>query len=147
MKKLFSVLVILCWLAQPAWSQGQKRNMAGQLEAMKTGFITTRLQLTPQEAQKFWPIYNAYSEEVRQVIFNFRRDPNRNELAKEEALLNIKKKYSVEFLKAIPPPKINDFFQAEIDFNTFVKNEMLRRQMQRGRPYPAGPQGPPPQVP
>jgi hypothetical protein len=121
--------------------------MAGQLEAMKTAFITTRLQLTPQEAQKFWPIYNVYSEEVRQVIFNFRHDPNRNELAKEEALLNIKKKYSVEFLKAIPPPKINDFFQAEIDFNTFVKNEMLRRQMQRGRPYPAGPQGPPPQVP
>jgi len=146
MKKLFSVLVILCWLAQPAWSQGQKRNMAGQLEAMKTGFITTRLQLTPQEAQKFWPIYNAYSTEARQVIFNFRHDPNRNELAKEEALLNIKKKYSVEFLKAIPPPKINDFFQAEIDFNRLVQQEMLRRQ-RNGYPGGVPPAGPPPQGP
>jgi hypothetical protein len=147
MKKLFSVLVILCWLAQPAWSQGQKRNMAGQLEVMKTGFITTRLQLTSQEAQKFWPIYNAYSTEVRQVIFNFRHQPNSSEIVLEEQLLNIKKKYSVEFLKAIPPPKINEFFKAEKDFNTFVRNEMLRRQMQRGRPYPASPQPLPPQGP
>jgi hypothetical protein len=136
MKKLFSVLVVLCWLTLPAWSQGQKRNMAGELEAMKTGFITTRLQLTPQEAQKFWPIYILYSQEVRQVIFNFRHDPNHNELAKEEALLNIKKKYSLEFVKAIPPPKINDFFQAEIDFNRLVQQEMLRRQRNG---YPGGP--------
>lgn len=136
MKKLFSVLVVLCWLTLPAWSQGQKRNMAGELEAMKTAFITTRLQLTPQEAQKFWPIYILYSQEVRQVIFNFRHDPNHNELAKEEALLNIKKKYSLEFVKAIPPPKINDFFQAEIDFNRLVQQEMLRRQRNG---YPGGP--------
>ena len=68
MKKLFSVLVILCWLAPPAKSQGPKQAWAGQLEAMKTTFITTRLQLTPQEAEKFWPIYNLYAQEVRQAI-------------------------------------------------------------------------------
>jgi len=138
MKKIFPVLVVLCWLTLPAWSQGQKRNMAGQLEMMKTHFITARLQLTSQEALKFWPIYDLYSQEVRQVIFNFRHDPNRNELAKEEALLNIKKKYSIEFLKAIPPPKINDFFQAEIDFNRLVQQELMLRQR---KGYPGG--GPP----
>jgi hypothetical protein len=52
MKKLFSVLVLLCWLTRPAHSQGQKQGpFAGQLEAMKTGFITNRLQLTNEEAQ------------------------------------------------------------------------------------------------
>jgi hypothetical protein len=141
MKKLFSVLVILCWLARPAHSQGgRQRPFAGELEAMKTGYITNRLQLTNEEAQKFWPIYNSYAAEVQQTYFNFRHQRNSSEIVLEESLLNIKKKYSVEFLKAIPPPKINEFFKAEKDFNTFVRNEMIRRQMQRGRPYPGAPQ-------
>lgn len=138
MKKLFSVLVILCWLTPPAQSQGPKRPLAGELEAMKTTFITSRLQLTPQEAEKFWPIYNQYAEEVRQTVYNFRHDPNRNEIAMEEALLNIRKRYSIEFHKAISPGKINEFFLAEKDFNRFVQEEMHRRQMQRPR-YPAMP--------
>ena len=132
MKKLFSVLVIFCWLALPAQSQdGPKRPM---LEAYKTAFITQRLNLSPEEAQKFWPIYNVYIAEVRQANADYRRDGD--ELKHEEARLNIKKKYSVEFLKAIPPPKINDFFKAEIDFDNFVKKEQIRRQTQR---YPNRP--------
>ncbi|HWB91744.1 MAG TPA: hypothetical protein VG605_07830 [Puia sp.] len=99
---------------------------------MKIGFITNRLALTPEEAEHFWPIYRLYSGEVRQAYAIYHT--NRNELSLEEALLNIKKKYSVEFLKAIPPPKINDFFKAEKDFNVIVQREMQRRQMQ-GRAY------------
>ena len=134
MKKLLSVLVILCWLSPSAYSQmGPKRPMAGVLETMKIGFITNRLALSPDEAQRFWPIYGEYTKEVRQVYAVYHTD--RNELQLEENLLNIKKKYSVEFLKAIPPPKINDFFKAEKDFNVIVQREMQRRQMQ-GRPYP-----------
>jgi hypothetical protein len=135
MKKLFSVLVILCWLTPPAHSQGQPQQQpgAGVLESMKIGFITNRLNLTPAEAEKFWPIYKLYSNEVRQAYFLYRND--RNELGLEESLLNIRKKYSVEFLKAIPPPKINDFFRAEKDFNIFVQREQQRRQMQ-GRRFP-----------
>jgi len=135
--------VILCWLAPPAKSQGQGRAWAGQLEAMKTTFITTRLQLTPQEAEKFWPIYNLYAQEVRQAIFDHRNKPNSGELDLEEAMLNIKKKYSIEFLKAISPGKINDFFKAEKDFNRYVQQEMQRRQAQR-HGYPVGPPAGPP---
>ena len=132
MKKLFSVLVIFCWLALPAQSQdGPKRPT---LEAYKTAFITQRLNFTPEEAQRFWPIYNSYIAEVRQANATYRRDGD--ELKHEEARLNIKKKYSVEFLKAISPGKINDFFKAEIDFDTFVRKEIQRRQMQR---YPNRP--------
>ena len=139
MKKLYSVLVILCWLAPPAHSQGRpQRPKPGELEALKTAFITQRLQLTPEEAQKFWPIYNGYATEVRQAYFNFRNQQNASEIALEETLLNIKKKYSVEFLKALRPAQINDFFLAEKDFNIFIQREMQRRKMQP-RPYPAGP--------
>jgi len=132
MKKLFSVLVIFCWLALPAQSQDDpKRPM---LEAYKTAFITQRLNLSPEEAQRFWPIYNVYIAEVRQANAQYRRDGD--ELKHEEARLNIKKKYSVEFLKAISPGKINDFFKAEKDFEVLVIKEIHRRQAQ---PYPNRP--------
>jgi hypothetical protein len=134
MKKLFSVLSILCWLTLPARSQGP---WAGKLEAMKTTFITTRLQLTPQEAEKFWPIYNVYAAEAKQALADFRRNPNRNELQLEKTMLSIRERYSVEFLKAIPPPKINEFFLAERDFNRLVQQEAIRRR--NGLPV-----GPPP---
>ena len=136
MKKLLSVLVFLCWLTLPARPQPPNRGWGGgQLEAMKTTFIATRLQLTPEQAEKFWPIYNIYSKEIKQALRNFRSQPNGNELMLEETMLNIRKKYSVEFLKAIPPPKINEFFVAERDFNRLVQQEMNRRR----RGYPVGP--------
>ncbi|HEY4285477.1 MAG TPA: hypothetical protein VGN00_00140 [Puia sp.] len=136
MKKLLSVLVMFCWLCLPARSQGrQQRPMAGLVEAYKTAFITQRLNMTTEEAQKFWPIYNSYIAEVRQVNITYHQDGN--ELRMEEARLNIKKKYSVEFLKAISPGKINDFFKAEKDFEVIIRREMQRRQMQR-RPFGGG---------
>ena len=137
MKKFFSVLVILCWLGLPAFSQGQPQQpSAGNLETYKIGFITNRLNLTSQEAEKFWPIYREYSAEKRQAFANFQRDHNR--LGYEEAVVNIKKKYAVEFVRAIPPGKVNDFWQVEVDFENFVRRELQRRQQLQGRRFPPG---------
>ena len=135
MKKLFSVLVIFCWLTLPLHSQpGPEPHgpAAGRIETMKINFITNRLHLTPQEAQRFWPIYRFYSAEKRQAYLVYRN--NGNELERQETMLNIRKKYSVEFLKALSPGKINDFFKAENEFETTVILEIRRRQMQ-GRQF------------
>lgn len=139
MKQLFSVLVILCWLTPPLQSQPKPQRQMGQgkLEAFKIGWLTNRLALTPDEAQRFWPIYQEYSREVQQAYQVYRND--KNQLGLEESLLNIKKKYSVEFVKAIPPGKINEFFRAEVEFNEMIRREMLRRQQMQGRPYPPPP--------
>jgi hypothetical protein len=118
------------WLISPAMAQQQKPGGGGgALEAAKIGFISRRLNLTPEEAEKFWPIYNKYAAEVRAAYMTYRA--NANEIQLDETLLNIRKKYSVEFLPAISPGKINDFFRAEKDFAAFVQKEMLRRQNQR----------------
>jgi hypothetical protein len=49
-------------------------------------------------------------------------------------MLNIRKKYSVAFVAAISPGKINEFFKAENEFETTVLLEIRRRQMQ-GRQF------------
>jgi hypothetical protein len=78
-----------------------------------------------------------YDSEVKRANYIFRRSPNPNVLEHQKALLAIREKYAVEFLQAIPPAKINDFWLAEQDFNRFVQQEMNRRR--RGMPV-----GPPP---
>ena len=136
MKKIISVLVILGWLITPGMAQvRQQQRQGGGLEAMKIAFITKRLDLSPEEAERFWPVYNKYAAEVRQAYLVYR--DHQNELELDESLLNIRKKYSTEFSRALPPEKVNLFFRAERDFGGFVQKEMQRRQMQR-RPYGNG---------
>ena len=48
-----------------------------RLNAYKIGFITKRINLTPQEAEKFWPVYNDY-QELKYKIQRERQDINKN---------------------------------------------------------------------
>jgi hypothetical protein len=101
-----------------------------RLAALKIAYITKRLDLSPEEAQKFWPIYNLYADELMRA----RQDANRNsktEIELDEALLNIRKKYSTQFTQAISPQKIDIFFKSEKEFGNFVQEEMKRRQQQK----------------
>tara|TARA_Y100000815_G_scaffold275780_1_gene317479 strand:- start:10319 stop:10756 length:438 start_codon:yes stop_codon:yes gene_type:complete len=45
-------------------SFGQKDDFHKRIKALKVSFITEQLQLTPKEAEVFWPIYNAYDEKM-----------------------------------------------------------------------------------
>ena len=139
MKRILPVLIPLAFtlmLSLPVLSQPPMQRKGGALEAMKIAFITKRLELSPEEAEKFWPIYYKYAAEVRQVYFAYRDD--KDEIKLDESLLNIRKKYNPEFARALSSPaRVNDFFRAEKDFGAFVQKEMQRRQMQR-RPYGGG---------
>ena len=129
---LIATLFIGVHLTSFAQDDGDQRERAGKLEALKIAYLTKKMNLTPEEAQRFWPIYNRYAAEVRQAYIVYR--DRQNEIELDEALLTIRKKYNSEFLKALSPEKVNQFFRAEKDFDGFVQKEMQRRQMQR-RPF------------
>jgi hypothetical protein len=103
-----------------------------RLEALKIAYITKRLDLSPEEAQKFWPIYNQYAEELKRARQDAIRN-NKSEIELDESLLNIRKKYSVQFAQAISPQKIDIFFKSEKEFGAFVQKEMERRQLKNQR--------------
>ena len=44
----------------------QPHNKREKLKAYKTAYITQQLDLTPSEAEKFWPVYNTYEKKVFQ---------------------------------------------------------------------------------
>jgi len=135
---------MICWLAVPGMSQaagpgpgpgpgqnqgpGPARPNGNVLEAMKIAFLTRRLNITPEEAQGFWPIYYQYIGEIRQAQAAYR--VHKNELLLDESLLNIKKKYSPGFNRVLGPVRGNEFFRADKDFGGYVQKEMQRRQNQ-----------------
>ena len=99
-----------------------------RLGALKIAYLTKKLDLSTEEAQRFWPIYNKYDEEIHSAQSSAIKDRT-PEIDLEENILNIRKKYSTEFAKAISPEKVNIFFRAEKEFGNFVQKEIERRQL------------------
>lgn len=65
MKKVFMVAIWATLYYSTAFSQND--NAKDKIEAMRIGFITQRLALTPEESQQFWPIYNQYNDRLKQI--------------------------------------------------------------------------------
>lgn len=60
MRTLILSLFILC-VSLSTYAQSDRKE---KIKALKVSFITEKLDLTESEAQKFWPIYNAYEEKT-----------------------------------------------------------------------------------
>ena len=81
-----------------------------------------------EEAQKFWPVYNAYSKESSQA----RKDNKEDIIVMDEMLLNIKKKYTGEFKKILgTDQRANKVFVSERNFGNVIRKEMENRQKLR----------------
>jgi hypothetical protein len=107
-----------------------------RIQALKIAYITKQLNLTPPEAERFWPIYNLYTEEIRKIRINAIGN-REDEITTEEKIINVRKKYSIEFSRALPPEKINLFFRSEKQFGASVQRELMERRqlrMQQRRP-------------
>ena len=115
--------------AQPSQKPAQQR-----VESMKIGFLTRNLELSPEEAQAFWPVYNKYSDELetlrksrRQNIADARKEMDElsdkeveklveNELAFRQNELDIMKKYHPQFKQVLPIRKVAKLYRSEEDF-------------------------------
>jgi len=116
----------------------RKPTVAKRFEAIKKGYISQRLALTPEQAAKFWPTYDEYQDELEYVAKlrkenNATADPNGTdqfdrELGYQARITNLQKHYYGEFIKIMPPEKANLVFKSERDF----KFELLRR-LKEGR--------------
>lgn len=133
------------------------RNLHDKLRPKKVGYITGELQLTTEEAEKFWPIYNEYEEEMMSIRDKYRpKDTTRNRLPKrpdflsmsdkeaqdmladhfkvQKEMIALKEKYSEEMKKAIPTQKVIMFFHAEKRFISDVIGQNHKKNHLKHRP-------------
>ena len=100
-----------------------KGNRTEKVQALKIAFITQKLELTSDQAQKFWPVYNRYETEIRQVTDN---KIGGDVIDNEEKVLNVKKRYKPEFTRIIGDAKANTLFNAEREFRGVLMRQLKK---------------------
>jgi Spy/CpxP family protein refolding chaperone len=83
-------ILLLIGLFSCGLSFSQVNKMRERIRSQKIAFITDQLQLTSEEAQAFWPVFNAYESEVEKIkngeLRSIRQDLRSNEdLSDQEA--------------------------------------------------------------
>jgi hypothetical protein len=152
MKKItLSLILAVCSLGLFA----QKGEKKAKIEAMKVAFVTEKLNLTPEEAQKFWPVFNQYETErkaLRESLIGKYKDDGitvdqmtpaqADELINDQLTfrtkeLELTKKYVAEFKKILPSNKVAKLLSIDEQFKKY-----LIKQAQDMPPAPGTPPGP-----
>jgi Spy/CpxP family protein refolding chaperone len=146
--KLLIIFVILLSIHSNA--QTMREEQKDQMKTIKIGFITNELNLTADEATKFWPIYNAYDDKQFEIrhkkmrVFKDRMDTNLDAISEkdatsiliqmennEEELYQIRKKFITNIKGILPSTKILKLKKAEEDFNRKLLQQYRSKRSKR----------------
>ena len=95
-----------------------------RLELFSIQFITKKLDLTPAEAEKFWPLYNEQKTASRNLMQTAKED----EIAFQEAMLVIRKKFKKDLMPILKSEeRVNLALKVDRDLLNRMRNEMMRR--------------------
>lgn len=118
----------------------KQQNGVRKIEAVRENYVGQKLSLTPDQSVKFWPLYRRYQDALTEVR-KLKRQNNSNtqangteqinkELYYEGELVNIRKFYTDEFLKILPPDKVSEIFKSEREFT----DELIKQLHERSEP-------------
>ncbi|MBP6180360.1 sensor of ECF-type sigma factor [Flavobacterium sp.] len=120
------------------YAQGERmKEKKEQIKALKVAFLTTELDLTTNEAEKFWPLYNTFDDkqfELRhqkmKTLMKRMNDGGLDKMTEKEAsaflaqmesneeeLFLLRKKFTANLKTIIPAIKIIKLRKSEEDFN------------------------------
>lgn len=171
-KSMIIVLLIAMVSTIPSYAQGERERVNrgdrdkemsekfAKMKSMKIAYITEHLELTPAEAEKFWPVYNEYEKKRQEVTGDIirrfdRGDEKPEQISDEDAekiikqrfneeqkLLDLKKEYYKNYKEVIPISKIYKLFEVENNFKRHLLGRMdtPREQMKqehgaKGKPH------------
>ena len=130
--------------------RAQHEEKKEKIKALKIAFFTERIGLSSQEAEVFWPLYNAY-EEKREALHAQERSEVRHKVASvdqmseaeanailkrylelEEAQEELDKKFYRDLAKRLSASKVLKLFMAEHEF----RKRLLREYRSRRKEMP-----------
>lgn len=145
-----SVFSVIALQAQgPYGNRGDKE----KIEAMKVGFITGELNLTTEEAQQFWPVYNQLEAErkkldkaERDLRMKLKEDLDNltdkeleatitGEFDIDQQEVELERKYFEELKKVLPLRKVGMLYKAEKEFKWKILKELHKKQDDHSGPH------------
>ncbi len=129
MKKFILSLVIFAGFAAQAQPGNDRQE---KVEALYVAYMTRELNLTEEDAQKFWPVHSQFDNEIRALRMES------SELDRQQAVLNIKKKYQDRFTRILGATRTNDFFVKDGEFRKKLVERLKKMRQQNpgnSRPF------------
>jgi hypothetical protein len=155
----FLLIAILVAVSSPIQAQEKKQDEEGKrfkhrsekfekMRSMKIAFITESVDLTPEEAEKFWPVYNEFDKQrgelthlIMERYHELEEKKNEDkEITDEEALEMMQRRFELEerirsleleyfkkYLEILSPNKVLKLYEAEDRF----KKQLIDRIGQR----------------
>lgn len=143
MKKIYTLLLLLATLV--TYSQDAEDRIE-RIKALRIAYISDKLQLTPDEAQKFWPIFNQFDDrqselqkQKRQLMMKL-RPANASTLSEKESaklmeederlendIQNSRRQLVKELQGVIPNQKILMLRQIEVEFKQKLLKQIQKR--------------------
>ena len=145
MKQIIAILIMtLAYLTQ---IQAQDKQTREKIQAARIALITERLGLTPEQAEKFWPLYNEFTQKKKELNQQYKIEKAKlnMETASEkekkalldfglklkEQSLGLERNYSDRMLNIISTDQIISLRKAEGDFRQMVLQQIQKRKEQR----------------
>lgn len=127
------LLISFGGFAQPG-ADGLNPKKEEKIKALYIAYVTQELNFNADDAAKFWPVHEQYFQEIKTANAG-----NANEIDRQQAILNIKKKYQPNFQKILGADRTNRFFGLDEQF----RQKMVQRlkQMRENRKNGGGPGG------
>lgn len=144
---LYILFISIASFAQPGNRLKERmQEKKEQLKSMKIAFITNELSLTPDEATKFWPLFNAYEDKQRDLkkdkIKNYMDRIDSDKLTEKEAnslllhmestedeLFQLRKKFVSSLKGVLPSVKILKLKKAEEEFSKKLLQQYRDKKM------------------
>lgn len=145
---LFPTLLLISSIALAQPGQVDKMNKGERkekVEAMKIAYLTNKLELSPTEAQQFWPVFNEFEAKIQAIRQSRRKDSREgqdnldqlsdkevetlidSEVAFRQKELDVMKEYHSKFKAVLPIRKVAKLYRAQEDF----KRELLKKIQER----------------
>ena len=129
-KYLLTILIALGAISFGTAQDGGEDQKVKDVKALYVAYVTKQLDLTPEEAQKFWPLHTQFENDLKTVKKDL------PELQKQQAYLDVKKKYQDNFVRVLGANRCDRFFRIDGEFKRKlieIRNQRQQNQRQRFR--------------
>ena len=148
MKSKFLIISLVFFLMF-GFTKAQRPNsqFVDKIQAQRVAFYTEKMNITPAEAQKFWPIYNEYSRKKNRLTLEKTRltkfyASNASTMTENDVDVTIKKyvqivkeetelfeEYNKKFREVLPAHKVMKLYLAEFQFREWLLRQIKERKL------------------
>ncbi|GGF25176.1 hypothetical protein [Hymenobacter cavernae] len=149
---LILLLLLTGTLRVQAQQSAERQERMNRIENAKIAFLTDKLSLTQEQAQRFWPVYNEFTDkrrdlgqkqkQLRSTKVESLNDQQIRDLLKQNTTLrqnevNLEKEYYDKFQKVLSVRQTGQLLVAEREFTREILQK-LGGGRRGGSPAPAG---------